>query len=147
MPPLMDKENEFLWEPRICLKLSRKYPVTAEDIPVSIQSSQLFHPQGPQGRLLGCVCKVTKKRSWSKKKIFMKPDNDKWQTEELGKYWELEKNLRKWFMIVSKCKKKKREKQYYYEESRFILDRSVCPPSLNITSQQELQTFNQIKYQ
>ena len=37
----------------------------------------------------------------------MEQDNDKWQTEELGKYWELEKKLRKWFIIVSKCKKKK----------------------------------------
>lgn len=40
----------------------------------------------------------------------MEQDNDKWQTEELGKYWELEKKLRKWFIIVSKCKKKKKKK-------------------------------------
>ena len=39
----MDKKNEFLWEPKTCLKLPRKYPVTVEDIPVSIQSRYSQH--------------------------------------------------------------------------------------------------------
>ena len=59
----MDKKNEFLWEPKTCLKLPRKYPVTVEDIPVSIQSSQPFHPQGPQRCLLGCVCAAAAAKS------------------------------------------------------------------------------------
>ena len=110
MPPLSGQEK---WVPMRAQDL----PQTVKKVPSRSRrhsglTSKLtaFPPTKATKTSSGtCLYHVTKERSWFKKEIFMEQDNDKRQTEELGKYWELEKKLRKWFMIVCKCKKKKKK--------------------------------------